>query len=772
MDVDTDDRPEYELLPEPELDLENLFVFIQVPTASGELCSYCTDDADLVEMDEAGKLYLGPFVILERQRHISAVIAMDRHVGSLEREHREQCDMLREMYTGACNELHYWQEQAPRPEHSSGEGGGQLGRAFGTWHALAVLTRSHREELNNLAVDDDSGVTAVRELWIQQGQRHRRHTSTATVFGAWRFCVLLSAAERAHQATLDQQAAESLTQHRALMDSVAEAEVRHREMLELQMEVMQHAQKTSARAVALAAHPSSNYSGSEASFEVQSVDSSPTSQQQVPLSHDDRTKFLKRIRVLTDELRLDQEAHSLELQAVRAECDTQLVGLTAELEHVKTHSAKEIADLRAQLELERARVAEQTTGGREPQAQQHQDEAEQMHSSSAHSEHYDGGDKDKENQTTEERLRSLLQGMEAWEVAEMVTRALAPVQEQPKQSAGNGTDVAGRGGFSNPSAVTISYHVVSPPSDEITSEPTSTIEHVVQPQEGEASGDKPDDAEESLAVPQLDSMGLQQAIPGWMRRPRELLRLDEAETGRVICALQEDDARTILAGEGLTAPAADSSLEDLHRQLLVHFGCAVGPSEKGEGEGEGEEEEEEEEETPRSASATARLRRLLAMEPHDGEVLLLSPLSAEEVGAAVEQTGEGIGTANTDEDDDSPPSRRSPLAEQRRLALLAAERFDDEHEVILLNPAVERLSSAELNTVVLPDFPASEDGGDASGSNGGGGAKGRNDGQESTLMSTLAADNPPAPPSSVESRSSDEDWLSGSSSGSEQDGVR
>jgi hypothetical protein len=165
------------------------------------------------------------------------------------------------------------------------------------------------------------------------------------------------------------------------------------------------------------------------------------------------------------------------------------------------------------------------------------------------------------------------------------------------------------------------------------------------------------------------------------------------------------------------------------------------------------------------------------MEPHDGEVLLLSPLSAEEVGAAVEQTGEvdpgtKEGTPNTDEDDDSPPSRRSPLAEQRRLALLAAERFDDEHEVILLNPAVERLSSAELNTVVLPDFPASEDGGDASGSNGGGGAKGRNDGQESTLMSTLAADNPPAPPSSVEGRSSDEDWLSGSSSGSEQDGVR
>ncbi len=788
-----------ELLPEPELDLENLYAFIQVPSVSGELRSFCTNDDNLhAELDDEGTVHLGPFIIVERQRHISAVSAVDRHISSLEREHEEHCDMLRELYLGACNELHYSQEQiqivhppehGSRVVHSSRVAQGTLGRFFGTWHALSVLARSQRQELS------------MRERWIEQRQRHRRHASVATVFAAWRFCVVLGRAERAHKATLDQQAVETLAQHRALMDSVAEAEVRHREMLELQMEVMQHAQTQSARAVALAAYPPSNVSESDASIEVmdvQSVDSSPTSdnhQQQVPLSNSDRQKYLARIRVLTDELRLDQEAHALELEQVRADYDRQVASLKADLERVQAHGADKIAQLSAQLDLERARVADgKTSGGENRTQQQHVTGVEEnselslsqaaqnstptadslhhaelqlvptvaavsgstLHSSSAPCGDYESADQERVDGAVEEQLRRLLQGMEAWEVAEKVTQALAPEHSQRLAGIETHADTAG-----NPPAVTISYHV-SLPSDDLTILPPSHPAHIEPFQEGRGAGDQPAISAKNSTVPKLDPMALHQVIPGWMRRPRELLRLDDAEMCRVICALQDDDARTIFAEQSLSPPPEDASLEVLHAQLLLHFGCEehAGAMLKlihqheghadGEAVGQVAEEEEEEEETPRSAAATARLQRLLAMEPHDGEVLILSPLSTEGVAGIAKKPGEdGRGTGIMSDDEESPLSRRSPLAEQRRLALLSTADSDEVHEVVLINPALERLSSAEISAA-SPSSVATEGGG-AGGNDGGERGNSEEDSQPAAEI--------PSPPTSAE-----EDWLSDSGS--------
>jgi hypothetical protein len=897
--------------PEPELDLENMYVFIQVPTDRGELRSFCTKTQD-AELDDSGKVHLGPFIILERERHISAISAMDRHVSALEREHEEHCEALREMYMAVCHELVEKRDtqlsaQLPAGEHEERAGAPPLlGRTFGAWHTLTVLSQEHQIELQRRGASPPaapqlqqepaaagvgencnalaSQVESMRDGWLRQAARRRRRAAVESVFAAWRFHVALSRTERAHKATLDRQAADSLAQHRALMDAVSEAELRHRGMLELQMEVMQHAQKQSARAVALAAYSSqSQQSGSDAGIDpadALSVDSSPTSDSSrahpPPADNEDRRQLLTRIRVLTDELQLDQEAHKLELDHVKAACEKQLASMSAELAHVNALSANQLAELRtAELELERERAIRvvgvdrvernrEGDGDRPPASAaaagaeespgkagegEGESEGEAMAVQGGHSaltsRHHGlqlspaaataaqaaaagaGLEKPESHCSTEERLRSLLKGMEAWEVSELVTQALQPPPPAAAppplgDTVGDDDDDAGMqsGSSGSSPAVRISYHVSSSSSQPMAADASSvaaadlaTLGQAVS--DGQLS--ESSEAERASAPPfSSDSnLNLQQAIPGWMRRPRDLLKLDELEMGRVICALSLEDAEMICAEEGIELPQYQTdgggegdaeeddglSLDALHRQLLQHYGCelphtqaevgSVGVAEEMEEGGE-----EDEEETPRSAAATARLKRLLTMEPPEGEVLLLSPLTSLQGGAggggaaeaaeavAAGGGGEGVGHDNADAGGDrrhrardaeegeeeaelSPPSQRSPVAEQRRLALLSMEPTEDE-VVILMNPHVERLSSAEppppppqQQPVVAAAAAASDAAGAVSASSA---ANSGDDGAGGEPQE--GAPGNPTPPPPPPPPSDDDDWLSGSGSDS------
>lgn len=78
---------------------------------------------------------------------------------------------------------------------------------------------------------------------------------------------------------------------------------------------------------------------------------------------------------------------------------------------------------------------------------------------------------------------------------------------------------------------------------------------------------------------------------------------------------------------------------------------------------------------------------------------------------------------------DSPPSRRSPIAEQRRLALLSTKQADDEHEIVLIDPAVQRVSNAELSLESLDSAICG----------------GSNDNDSRTCPEAVADDLPPAP---------------------------
>ena len=109
----------------------------------------------------------------------------------------------------------------------------------------------------------------------------------------------------------------------------------------------------------------------------------------------------------------------------------------------------------------------------------------------------------------------------------------------------------------------------------------------------------------------------------------ETPQMDAAEYRRVISVMMVEDARVICAAEGVEAPE-NAPVEELRQLLLDHFGCGDEVSAEVAGQGEdvkaenraGESIRVGDEDAAPSAEAAERRRKLLSMEPTDGEFML------------------------------------------------------------------------------------------------------------------------------------------------------